>query len=634
MMTKDELWEILQTWMQASKDHSRDWRQEAKENYDFYAGRQLNDEELAALEEELRPPIVFNRVQPMVSAVSGQEINNRQEVRYTPREMGDVHVNELLTGAAQWVDDECDAEDELSEVFVDLLITGMGWSETRISYEEDLDGKIHSAERFDPGEAYWDHHAKRRNLADAKWRARGLWKDRKEAEAKWPDIKGLDMSDPGQMWPDEDSSQEPHDQARAHFYEDDQSGRWFNRHKDQYFILQVQWWELEPVHRVADPESGQLVEMDPARFKKMKDMFDQAGVKYLEQKKRKYFQAIVIGPKVLEIGDAPCPNAFSLRCVTGKRDATRGMWFGLVRGLKDPQSWSNKFYADIQDMIVSNRQGGAFVEADALQDPRKAEETWNDPNPLITVTPGALAAGKIQERNPIPYPQAMDRMMEWAIQALPATSGISLEMMGFVNRDQPNVLEVQRKRSSLAVLADLFDNMRRFNKERGRVVLYFIQTYIADGRLIRITGQNGKEQYVPLALDPKETKYDVIVDEASSSPNQREETFIILMQILPLLAQMGIAPPPQLLEYLPLPTSLTSKWLAQLMPDQEQPPSEEEQIAMAAATAEIESKRAKAALDQAKAQKEQVDTAAQELENEAVRRGFINPGDDALRELY
>ena len=157
-------------------------------------------------------------------------------------------------------------------------------------------------------------------------------------------------------------------------------------------------------------------------------------------------------------------------------------------------------------------------------------------------------------------------------------------------------------------------------------MLYFIQEYIADGRLIRITGQNGKEQYVPLALDERETKYDVIVDEASSSPNQREETFIILMQILPLLAQMGIAPPPELLEYLPLPTSLTSKWLAQLMPDQEQPPSPEEQIAMSAAQAEIQSKNAKTALDTAKAEKERLDAEAQQLENEAVRMGIIEPG--------
>jgi len=131
----------VRNWFSRSKDHQLEWRNEAKENYDFFAGRQWTDDELAELEEHLRPTIAFNRIAPMVSAVKGHQINNRQEVRYIPREEGDVKVNELLTGAAQGVDDECDAEDELSDVFEDLMITGMGWSETRISYDEDIDGK-------------------------------------------------------------------------------------------------------------------------------------------------------------------------------------------------------------------------------------------------------------------------------------------------------------------------------------------------------------------------------------------------------------------------------------------------------------------------------------------------------------
>ncbi len=54
-------------------------------------------------------------------------------------------------------------------------------------------------------------------------------------------------------------------------------------------------------------------------------------------------------------------------------------------------------------------------------------------------------------------------------------------------------------------------------------MLYLIENYLSDGRLIRIVGQE-QEQYVPLIRQPGNASYDVIVDEAPTSPNQKEAT--------------------------------------------------------------------------------------------------------------
>lgn len=614
--------ETIHKWFKDAKDHQRMWRVEAKQCYDFVAGTQLSEEEIRELRAQLRPDIVFNRIQPMVAAVVGHQVNNRQEVKYLPREIGDVQVNELLTGAAQWVDDECDAEDETSEVFWDLVVTGMGWSETRISYDEDIDGKIHSAERIDPLQMFWDPTSQRRNLKDAKYVIRAKWVARKDAKIQWPKIKEID--DDGES-PIDDEVDEPHDATKAFLYEQD-ANQWYNKHKDQVLILQTQWYEHKPVYRVGDPQTGRIVELSENKFNKVKSRLDENGIKYVRQLKKVYYQMFSCGETVLDEGENACPYDFTLRSVTGKRDASKGFWFGLVRGMIDPQKWANKFFSDIQDIMVSNRQGGAFVEETALVDPRQAEEIWNDPNPLILVRDGAISRGAIQERNPIPYPTGLDRMLEWAVNSLPAVTGINLEMMGFANRDQPNVLEMQRKRSALTVLADLFDSMRRFNKERGRVVLHFIQTYINDGRLIRIVGQNGKEQFVPLALDPMQTKFDVIVDEAATSPNQKEETFAVLMQLLPGLLKAGIMPPPSMLDYLPLPSSLVADWKKQLSPE-EKPPDPMQQLTLQELQAKVEKLSADTDKSRAQAQQVAVDTESQMLENEAVKMGVIHPLD-------
>jgi len=541
-----------------AKNHASKWKDEARICYDMVAGHQLTTEERAALEEAIRPAIVFNRIDPVISSVTGHQINNRQEVRYIPRELGDIKVSEIYTSAASWVDDESDANDEVSDAFWDLVVVGMGWTETRISYDEDPEGKIYGAERVPPLEMSWDPSARKRNLADARYLFRGSWYNRKDAEAKWSKLKDIDLTD-SDMWADMRDDDAEHEADQAWKYENDQS-MWFKKEEDEVFILHYQYWELEAVHLVGDPQSGRMVEFDEKRYRRLAQRIKETGLPHIKQMRRKYKQAFLIGDIELEKSDCPCDHSFTLRSMTGKRDENKHHWYGLVRPMIDPQKWSNKFFAEIQDIMSNNRVGGAFIEESALTDPRKAEEIWNDPNPLIIVADGALAKGAIQERNPIQYPAGIDRMMEFAVGSIPQVTGINQEMMGLVDRNQPGVVESTRRRAGMTILAGLFDSLRRYHKERGRVLLYFIDEYISDGRLIRVIGEDGKERYVPLEKRKGKQKYDIIVSDAPTSPNQKEETFAILSQIVPMAIQMGIPLPPEVLDHMPLPSSLVEKW--------------------------------------------------------------------------
>src|SRR6185437_1631715 len=94
------------------------------------------------LRENLREPVTFNRIAPTIDAVSGAEIMGRQQVIYEPRQIGASAQNEVLSKGAEWVRDECDAEHEESEAAKDVMICGVGWTETRMDYDDDPDGKI------------------------------------------------------------------------------------------------------------------------------------------------------------------------------------------------------------------------------------------------------------------------------------------------------------------------------------------------------------------------------------------------------------------------------------------------------------------------------------------------------------
>jgi hypothetical protein len=61
------------------------WRREAREDFDFDAGEQLNEDDKAILQDAKRPIVIFNRVGTTVDCVAGQEVGNRQEVQFLPR---------------------------------------------------------------------------------------------------------------------------------------------------------------------------------------------------------------------------------------------------------------------------------------------------------------------------------------------------------------------------------------------------------------------------------------------------------------------------------------------------------------------------------------------------------------------
>jgi len=115
------LFRKLRTWFRADREASSEWRAEAREDFDFVAGHQWSAQDEAALREQGRPPISFNRILPVIRAVAGSEVSTRQDIQYLPRQIGDAALNEVLTEASRYLADEADAEDEESDAFIDAV---------------------------------------------------------------------------------------------------------------------------------------------------------------------------------------------------------------------------------------------------------------------------------------------------------------------------------------------------------------------------------------------------------------------------------------------------------------------------------------------------------------------------------
>jgi hypothetical protein len=309
----------------------------------------------------------------------------------------------------------------------------------------------------------------------------------------------------------------------------------------------------------------------------------------------------------------PFPE-FTLKCTTGKRDNERNVWYGLVRPMKDPQKWANAFFSMLLHMVRTNAKGGIIAEEGAMGDQKRFEATFAASDEITVVAQGALSQGRIQPKPQPAYPAGIDRLMDQAIKAIRETSGISPEMLGMADRDQPGILEAQRKQTAYGLLSTFFEGFRRYRKNDGELQLHFMRM-LGPETLVRVTlsseakqemQQQGQlpgqppmqdeqpsgiesDMYVPLALALDSRKYDVVVDEAPAGPNQRERTWMMFTQILPAIADR-VSPEmwAEALKYSPFPESFSSKMRELIMASKPDPEQMQMQEAMGQAMAQTE----------------------------------------------
>lgn len=575
----------------------RQWRADAREDFAFVAGHQWSEDDASQMDQALRPRTTFNNIAPVADAIAGHEVANRQEVSYLPRQAGAAGVNEVLTAAAEWVREECDAEHEESDAFFDCTVCGEGWTATELEYDLDLDGRIEIT-RVDPLEMDVDPASSRKNHADAKWVCRSKVYSRREAQALWPD--GMFAPADAARAPDS-----PVDVIAAAFYRSDSGAGGRDRAQaDKVIIHDFQWWEHQPVYRLAvqqlgpertflllntphqsrcesggdmrqpllsaqklQPDAQGLITLDEPEYLRVEALL--TGVEVLKQKRRRYRRMFFSGDEVLETLDTPAGDSFTYKAITAKRDRKLKCWYGIVRAMKDPQRWANKFMSSMLEIIATSGKGGILYEPDAFLNIREAEEDWADPSRNVAMTDGAISANKIMPRPVNQMPPQMMALMQYCEQSLKAVAGVNPEVMGLSQALDPSgVMEEGRRQSGLNLLSYLFDGLRRYRKEQGRLLLKMIRRYIPQGRLIRMTGPDGM-QYVPLAYDDATAEYDVIVDEAPTAPNVKQRTwdaFTLLAGQIPQLITPQVAL--IALDYSPFPQAMVQKLKAQAV----QPP--------------------------------------------------------------
>lgn len=668
----------LKGWVKDSIEKHADWYSEAEECFGFVAGRGFSTDSKPAkgqwpgdsaqkMIESGRQPIEFNRIGPIVDSVCGLEVNNRQMIQAMPRRPGDGEVDERLTSLIEWARDEADAEDEESEMFRNGVICGRGWTETRIDFDEEPTGRI-VVDCLDPLECGVDPASKKPCFVDARyvWRYRDVALD--EAQAMFP---GVPVSDLHAAWALRIQPEDGGPGNKTDYPEEQRPGFAPQLPPKQVRLVQIQWWERESRYLVASADADEPEDVSADDYAANQSDYEANGYKTQKVERRRYYQGILGRASVLDQTQKSC---FTLRACTGRWDRNKGYHYGVVRPCRDPQMLANKTLSQVLHILNTNAKGGLIYERGAFANPRAAERDWANPQKNIEVAEGGLE--KVRPREAPQMPVVLSSLQEFSISSIRDVTGVSVEMLGLADRDQPASLEYQRRQSAMTILASLFNALRHYRKLQGRTLIEQLKL-LPPGVLVRVlinpkvamaqfqsaymqwqqqammaqqqgqqpppppqppTAQFMKNTKVGEAFDPAafgldgDAEFGVIVDETPSSPNQKEATWATIQPFIP---EMPLPLLPAVLKYSPLPDSAVQdlqEAIAQMGASGNAP--EQQQNAQMMAT--IDDLKSKLAATQADKSAQQMTAAARQQEADTNRIRAITeihqPSDlDALK---
>lgn len=596
----------LKQWVKDSLDRQSDWYVEAEECFGFVSGRSITgsgskgggqwpDDARREMIASGRQPIEFNRVAPIVDSICGLEINNRQQTKYLPRTQGDTEVDERLTSLGDWARDEAHAEDEESDMFRNAVICGRGATETRIDFSEEPTGKI-VIDCLDPLECGVDPAARKPSLSDRcySWRFRDM--PTEEAKGMFADVEAVALN---ATWAATINMKDGGEGNKTDYPDETREGLRDNRAPKTVRVVQIEWWERTTSYLVAVPEAEQPQEISEDAYKLLQEQSaalpDEQKPRTQKLTRRRYRKAFLGKSSVLDVSDIPC---FQINWTTGRYDRNKGYHYGVVRPMRDPQMLANKTLSQVLHILNTNAKGGIIVEKGVFANPRDAEKDWSNPSKTIVVNQGGM--DKIKDRSIPQIPVALAQLQEFSISSIRDTTGVSVEMLGLADRDQPASLEYQRRQSAMTILASLFNGLRLYRKLSGITMLEQLKL-LPPGVLVRVLidpevamqeyaqamaqwqqaaqqaqaqGQQPPPQPEPPGaefmsstkrgeqFDPAkfglgpDSRFDVIVDETPSSPNQKEATWAALQ---PFMDKMPPEAVKIALQYSPLPETAATE---------------------------------------------------------------------------
>lgn len=600
-LSDDDLVAKIETWFREAWNAKKEALRRRKRDFEFYGGHQWDEADERIAKQLKRPALTLNMVLGIISAVEGEEREERQDIKFFGNGQEDDETAWALNRILKWVMVQCGGEFELSRQFRDKIIAGEGWIVPEVDYFEDPEGLIKLL-FVEDSEVFPDPLSQSPVADGDRYIHRAKRITEEEMEARWPgssqlvreacEAHGVDVERDGSGYRDIYSA--PGDTTSAKDYDA----------KSKLWLVKETWWsQIEPGWIVRNDQTGLLEEKTPDEFEQLRAAHEQAvndamaarvaavmshqpavatpalpglpapapelppvppPIEATQRPVRRIYQAFTCYKTLLEKQPSPIARLKRFPYVPDRAlwDKTEADWFGLVRQIIDPQLIGNIE----QSVIVQLMQ---LMPKSSWMGPKGSfhnKQEWQNK----VAQPGSIneynaSRGKPEQIKTESIPRHLTDMAFQRPEQMRAISGVNVELTGQRQGSDPGVVMEKRAKAAKTVLAPIFDNTRRSRIELGKVLLAYIQTYIAPGRVIRILGPDGNTQVVQMTEDMSVGRYDLTIDQDSNSINDRFDALMVLQTTLPAMAKSGLTVTPDFIDLLPIPPHIRDNWKRQML---------------------------------------------------------------------
>lgn len=531
-----------------------------------------------------RAMVNFNKVQANVDAVVGFMAQNRRQAKYIARvnaDQGQQLYSKNMNALYDYHRENTNADQIETEQDADLVINGYGAIDTDLSYiignaTTDPNGEIVKY-KIDPRILYWDSKDTSKNLANARFI--GYFRDYDLVDA----LDLFQRSKPEDFQPVDDDGLDADSQAGYQYnpwgglytkIKALDTVEWASKEENLVRVYNHQWFEYEtyyraenPIYTMQDPvdaeyvlrrmmllkeeqdlkgytpngiDAGDMFDFDPTAEmlvcdeKTKKALAKEFGelFTFTDYKRKCFYTAIISGDHVFSKFKNVCQQGYSIKVKTGQYNYTGKYWIGMVNSMMEPQKYYNKALTELMFTIAANSKGGVMIENGAVEDVAQFESKWAKTDAVIQVNEGAISGGKIQEKARAQLPTGLNDVIQLSDAAI-MFAGVDPAFLGDAGAQETGVLYKRRIKQVISKMYWVADAITLYQKEDARLCADLIRVWVQnnEGQWVRITGQEGADQFYIISMDMLAPEYDVSIQEAPQSSEDKQETAAILSQL-------------------------------------------------------------------------------------------------------
>lgn len=520
----------------------------AKRNNDFYAGEQWDPADKQRLDHEGRPALTLNMILSTVNGIIGEQLDRKVDPIFSPDLGGMPSTALALNRITRCILNRNDFDEIEEDVFADGIITGRGYYDVRMAFENNIQGEV-TITSEDPVDVILPPGAKEydpRTWPEVYVRK---WKTIDDIELEWGQEKAekirrlVDTSHHGS---DDNFQYEERTYGGVKTEVADEE----DTKKVEYVrVIERQYYKNEKMPFYLDPTTGDIRPVAlGVSIEDAKKFAEENELHVIERIGRRVWICTSVDD-VLLADEASIYRSFTI--VPFFAYFRRGRPFSPVDNLIDPQNLLNKTSSQELHIVNTTANSGWVMEENSLVDMDADElaERGSETGLVLQYKRGYQAPEKIQ---PNQIPTGIDRISQKAATTIREVSGINASMLGSARADMSGVAQDRATQRGQVQVSVLVGNLRRARKLVLQKILELVQDFYTETRYYSVASLNvgtvGQTETVgineidddgSILNDVTVGTYGVEVGFRASGPTAREVEF----ETARMLRELGVAVP-------------------------------------------------------------------------------------------